>query len=368
MSRTRFQRSYLYGGDAGRFTHEPSTGTGHDIEIKFDLCSDDPGPGDCGPLYVEHLERRGGIIDKPWSNYFDSWFTNYTCDWLRQPANGTVHLGVDTMDNYAAAAACAARTNPSRPLVDYAAALAELREVPDLFRRFSGDVIRRTADLNLRYQFGIRPLYGDILKLLFFQQQVGQRTRELQSLHGGSGLRRTVRLDDDITTGTFNQSVQSLYAYWPRDFTIETRERVWGHSRWSPDLSMTMSPADPRLSSIAAQAVRGLDVDISTAWQLMPWSWLADWFSNMGDVLMAHRNVVGAHLEGVAIMRQTTTITQCPEHARTEPTGAYMSPLYVRYEQKRRQMVPVILSASLPYLSNRQLGIASSLSITRRGR
>jgi hypothetical protein len=109
----------------------------------------------------------------------------------------------------------------------------------------------------------------------------------------------------------------------------------------------------------------GLTVDISTAWNLIPWTWLADWASNMGDVLAAHRNIVGQSLDGVAIMRQTR-VTNTTESYGPDSYGTTMSALDTEYVIKRRRSVPVILSAGLPLLNERQVGIVGSLVITRR--
>lgn len=34
-----------------------------------------------------------------------------------------------------------------------------------------------------------------------------------------------------------------------------------------------------------ANIALGTDFNVSTAWEIMPWSWLADWFSDSGDFL-----------------------------------------------------------------------------------
>jgi hypothetical protein len=38
-------------------------------------------------------------------------------------------------------------------------------------------------------------------------------------------------------------------------------------------------------SSLYAKKILGLDLSPDTVWNLTPWSWAADWFSNTGDVI-----------------------------------------------------------------------------------
>jgi hypothetical protein len=42
---------------------------------------------------------------------------------------------------------------------------------------------------------------------------------------------------------------------------------------------------------------------LATAWELTPWSWLTDWFSNVGNVIAATNNSVGCTWGDVCYMR-----------------------------------------------------------------
>jgi hypothetical protein len=104
-------------------------------------------------------------------------------------------------------------------------------------------------------------------------------------------------------------------------------------------------------------------VDFSTAWNAMPWSWLVDWSSNIGDILIARRNIVGASPGPVQLMTQTTT------------TGELIPTSYVNYVSKghwkevsktRRTVVNVPVDVQLPILNVRQLSILGSIGVTRR--
>jgi len=104
-------------------------------------------------------------------------------------------------------------------------------------------------------------------------------------------------------------------------------------------------------------------LDFATLWEAMPWSWLIDWGSNVGDYLKAHRNIVPAELQSVSLMEHSVTQAHIP--ASVIGGDLWISQIDVMKETKTRRKVIVAPTAHFPFLTGNQLGILASLAITR---
>lgn len=267
--------------------------------------------------------------------------------------------------NGALAAQLLAETNPSRSVVDLPIFLAELREIPDLIKSAGDSIIRKIASGNLKYQFALKPLISDLRALLDFQKHFSDREKELTALNS-SGLRRTrqlwsssISLNDSLTANSSPSWCLLKY-----DRTRVTTSKVWGHVKWFPQ-SQGIPKSRDDIAKDARRAVLGLTLDPVTAWELIPWSWLVDWCSSVGNYLQSQRNIVGAIPSTPLIMetKRTTTRFTCT----SDPTGLFVGkvePLFYR-ESKTRQSASASISASLPVLTLRQLSILGSISVLR---
>jgi hypothetical protein len=115
----------------------------------------------------------------------------------------------------------------------------------------------------------------------------------------------------------------------------------------------------------ARRAVYGLSFDLVSAYNLMPWSWLIDYFSSTGDFLEATRNVVGASPGNTNIMVHTLrTAVLTPSSSFHGLTGG--GGIQVR-ETKERFVGSGFtgLNSTVPVLTNRQVSILGALAITR---
>jgi len=125
----------------------------------------------------------------------------------------------------------------------------------------------------------------------------------------------------------------------------------------------------------------GARPDLNTLWQLSPWSWAVDWFSDAGDFI----SNLQAHISYGSVMRygymmETTTITDTfyAGRARTEfprDYGAFPdpfptpSPVILRTTVKKRiKANPFGFGIGWEGLSPLQLAIAAALGISRVAR
>lgn len=330
----------------------------------YDTITDLVASGDGHNLDVRHLTVNGLMYNNvtPGATLGRTW-VNWMPDRCRNPDDPIYgHLSVpDQPSNAILAADLLARTNPSRPVVDLPIAIFELREIPGLLREEGNKIIRGMAVGNLTYQFGIKPLVSDLQGLLNFSDEVAKRQRELEKLAKG-GLKRTRDLwSGSSTAGPISGIVQSGDG--PTiilDYYKATQRKIWGHVVWYPD-NPKMMKGD--LRAAARKAVLGLTVDFSTAWNAIPWSWLVDWCSNVGDILIANRNTVGASHGVVQLMTQTTTTSEAYPNL---PPPKMTRGGWKEISKQRRSVVNVPVDVQLPVLSLRQLSILGSIGVTRR--
>lgn len=247
-------------------------------------------------------------------------------------------------------------TNPSRPVVDLPVFVAELRDFPRLLKLEGDTLIRRAGSANLSYHFGWAPLISDLGNLLSFSDQVAKRERELRDMHK-SGLRRRRTLYRESFLSPFNSTINSLGLLVQASYQRTTLSETAGFVEWFPT---TLPPSTPEAyRSLARRAVLGLTIDLATAWELIPFSWLIDWCSNVGDFLQANRNIVGARHGPVQIMHHMKTTSFWPGNSNVSRHDWEL-------ETKERRVLTPSLSAYLPFLSLRQLSILGSIGVTRR--
>jgi len=133
-----------------------------------------------------------------------------------------------------------------------------------------------------------------------------------------------------------------------------------------------------RIARIAAQAehLYGLELTPDVLWQVTPWTWAIDWFSNAGDVVS---NLSSWATDGLVmsygylmerIIRETTYDLSGITQWRLAAGGhAQASPVTVRYESKRRiRATPFGFESDFSSLSLRQLAIAAALGLSKMWR
>lgn len=257
------------------------------------------------------------------------------------------------------------RTNPSRAYVDLPLFVYELRELPELIK-FAGDtLLKKGASAYLSYQFGWKPLLSDLRKSLDFASQFNKRAKEIKRILEKGGVTYTVKLGRDNSIKSDRWVMSSLGADTIRaDVMRFTSREVWGSVRWSPDPTRAPPTTDEAIMNLARRAVLGLTIDASTLWNAMPWSWLIDWYSNMGDFFEANRNIVPVQPGNVTIMSQTSTISNVtPASSYPFLTGGTMNLEYI--SKDRDVFSGATLNAGLTMLDARQTSILAALGITR---
>jgi hypothetical protein len=282
-----------------------------------------------------------------------------------------------------AAVTAAARSNPSRPAVNLPLAVAELKDLPqtvksigDLIRSSKGrgrsgmDIPYKLGSANLTWSFGIAPLISDVKRLFLFQKAVDNKIKELRNLRDKGGIRRRVKLHSDQTSTTqtginFESNMWSaLNAVRTTTFLIDQ----WATIRWRPNDLTSLPRDEAELRSKAARLVLGLEADslYTTAWNLVPWSWMTDWFVNVGDYLEAQNHSVHSTCEKINIMthyRAYATFTNINKPSWV--TGLDECTLASEWKMRRIFTSLPGITASVPLIEGHRLGILASLAVTR---
>jgi hypothetical protein len=272
-------------------------------------------------------------------------------------------------------------TNPSRPYISLPVIIGELRDVPRMIRhagRFlNGTAWKHTSGLsaakelaseNLAIQFGWAPIVSDLAKAIRFTEAYDRRVNELNRLYSGRGLGRRVKLGSWSTTGSV---VIPAYTAAGLNFTIPCQQKstmeAWATIRWSPTTALTK----PKSPDDVKNLMKGLTLHnvITTAWELLPWSWLIDYFSNVGDFLSLTNNSLLAEVKQGALMRHYVYARTWGKYVATQSgQKVYLEGGHSKRERKYRHPFGASdfgITASFQILSGKQLSILGSLALLR---
>jgi len=244
---------------------------------------------------------------------------------LREPSAGDLNqLGARAISG----------TLPDRPIAGLAAFLGELHEgLPHLPKLFalarSGFSSKTVSEEFLNQQFGIRPMIGDIQKLL---QAVVAGDILLNQYNKSASLltRRHLNMGETHYLDTHNDPIymelylganhgnpkppgwlESYGGYWDVIDEVTHSVRFAGqYERFVPinDAFFRYSEDYAR----RANKLLGTEITPSVVWQITPWSWLLDWFGNF-NVFMT--NV--SYLNGSDTILRYGYVTHLIEATRT---------------------------------------------------
>jgi hypothetical protein len=206
----------------------------------------------------------------------------------------------------------------------------------------------------------------------------------------GNGIHRRRQIAETTdSTVTISGGAGTPYSGWsnPPPFwtsgtgqvvkTTRTLQKVWacGSFRYYiPDIGSS------QWTRKATNALFGLVPTPEILWNAIPWTWLIDWFSNLGDVMSnlspgAVDNVTASH---AFVMRTREIVTTYEGSAVVHQKGSKSTPndyipnafVYVTATDKAQYKTRVVASPfgfglHWPDLTAKQMGIAAALGISR---
>lgn len=265
-----------------------------------------------------------------------------------------------------------AKTNPSVPEVNVPAYLGELKDIPGTMRGWGRSLLRDVAAGYLQWQWAVKPLVSDLAKLYNFQRSVNNRMMELYSLRDGRPMKRRcslVRASSNTYTNPVCHGIRFLLQC---QRTVTMRTESWGTAEWKlmPDSKLPTLGYAP-LEGLARTSAAGINSygALSAAWELTPWSWLANWFSNINNCIDASNNALGLTFGRISLMRTSTSKSNYVNVSGPIPSQYTLSGWYVE-EMIRKERFPVfpvipVPLPTLPLLTGRQLSILGALAILK---
>lgn len=198
-----------------------------------------------------------------------------------------------------------------------------LSRVPVLLRSRLQD-FRSLGSEYLNVVFGWKPFVRDLQKMYYLWKDIDKRMAQIVRDNGRS-IRRRTTLEDSTSTSQESMDYPLAYAnvlgsppnWWPGTTawskTVSVKTKVWfsaSYRYFIPDTSSSLWTARAR------SVLFGTHVTPGQLWEVLPWSWLVDWFGNVGDVMSnASQNAVdNLTMDYSFTMKQVTTETLAQAH------------------------------------------------------
>ncbi len=306
---------------------------------------------------------------------------------------------------FAAGSTAIARTIPTNPMSSAAVAVGELRRdgLPaiigsGLLKSRARD-LRKVGDEYLNVEFGWRPMMSDLRSLA---SSIKKQNSILRQLHHDSGktVRRRLTLTNE-STSNYPSDPESSYSasYSPPSFCNGGPIDAWMSAEipgqpngviWYQGSSLkrwfsgayTYHMPDPKngflskIDSWEAQSnvLLGTRLTPEVVWNLAPWTWMADWFSNCGDVIHNISQFTQDDLAlvyGYLMEERTTFQAGQMRWAINTPSG--VRTVYPRLEgggttKYRIQASPFGFGLDIGGLNARQMAITGALGLSRAPR
>lgn len=228
----------------------------------------------------------------------------------------------------------------------------------------------RLGDKYLEYQFGWKPFVNDLMNFVNRSEEISRQVDFILK-NNGKPLKRSITLFSDSKYEVFMDRKGYPYSgLWATNEILSGRTRQtskWYHHgscRTETTVSfdgMFVYSFNGRVPSVLelSARLRGLELTPSLVWELVPFSWLVDWFTNVGDVL--------SNLSAEVADSQWTTYAYVMKHTKRtykwSGSDGYWSPsVYRIFDTKVRQQAhPFGLAVDRDSLTPFQISIMAAL-------
>jgi len=196
-----------------------------------------------------------------------------------------------------------AKAAPGTSPMNLAVALGELKHdgLPAIVGATLKDrssVVKKAGDEYLNAQFGWKPLINDVKSLADTVTHGGDILHQLEK-DAGKVVRRRVTVLEEEERDSIDMGYQARTLSGTGSSFIDTKllpgnvrrlERKYRKVWFSGSFTYYLPPDYYSRNAVIRAAARakvlyGLKLNPETLWNLAPWSWAADWFSNAGEVI-----------------------------------------------------------------------------------
>jgi len=289
-----------------------------------------------------------------------------------------------------AGATAVAKCKPTNSVANLSVALGELyrERLPSVTRwdqiRRDTDRARRVGDEYLKSEFGWMPLLGELRNFGSAVTRSGEILSQYER-DAGKLVRRRFRFPTEKSTTVVELGADGVpyMATDPAQFLIQGKtfqgrvvrttqivRRRWfsGAFRYSLPVGYYSHDAVTRHAA-RASVLFGAELTPSTVWNLAPWSWAVDWFTNVGDVISNASDYAFDGLVmkyGYIMEHSLIRVTYTYRGLHNMQTSAVPQPVSLLSEVKvRRQANPFGFGVTWEGLTPRQIAITIALGLTR---
>jgi len=274
---------------------------------------------------------------------------------------------------------------PTNPVVDGSVGLAELfREgIPSMIGssllKSKVDFLRGLGSEYLNFEFGWKPLVSDIKNAAKAIVESETILRQLQR-DSGKNVRRRRHIQPtkstEVNINSVGQPRGAADARWFGPSWSRTTDSYRRDTWFSGCYTWHYDPGSlNEVSKIATQArlLYGLQLTPEVLWNLAPWSWLVDWFANVGPLLhnvSAFQNDQLVLRYGYVMDRHQRSITVLA-NAKPGPGNSLPELYNERYQvdwKRRVKATPYGFGVASSSFTIRQWAILAALGITRAPR
>ncbi len=338
------------------------------------------------PFHTAHVVKQDG--DQPPIEWYNGPIGIATPDWqftdfdIVEPTS--TEWKVD-------GAKCISQTLPNAPQAALTQFLLELREQ---FPHIWGTAVLKkglnikqrsnaAADEYLNQEFGVKPFLSDLQKLGFAIKHMHKLVRQFERNSEAVVRRRTTlyqtgqdTLETTVSTFPITSGIgqsRFIQSAGTTSYADLIQREAWFSGAYAYHLDKGSNFLE-KLEYHARQAdyLLGTDFNVSTFWEIVPWSWLADWFSDAGTFLrnityLAQDNLVLRYGYVMHTFTQTRNLVQRNIIPRFLWRGVpeSMSQQCVYTIKTRHRATPYGFGLDLGTLSPRQWAILAALGLTR---
>jgi hypothetical protein len=194
----------------------------------------------------------------------------------------------------ASGASAYAKMKPTQPEFNALNSIYELREIPGLLKqRFAFNDLKSMSNYWLALQFGWRPLLNDVRNFVLLQRSAQKRLDQLLRDNGRPVRRRVdvydLSADPLISTGELYHALNPTFVtqFYRREsnyrYVTTIRDHCWASARfrfWLPGGPRNIAWRRKMLARLY-----GLTPSPAVVYNMIPWTWLVDWFANVGDLI-----------------------------------------------------------------------------------
>jgi hypothetical protein len=230
---------------------------------------------------------------------------------------------------YARVQAARNSSRPDRPQINSMLSIMELRDFPRLLKSAGDNLIAQGASAFLSSKFGWEPIFRDIKNLFGISLAIDKQLKEMQRLSGKPIKRKRTLFDLNGTLTNEEHNFPGGVAYRTigpeKDLTVHTTSSWKAKAVYHTYVTWDFPYDDalnipPEIRNI----LKGVQLDFNTFWNIVPWTWLVDWVSNVGDFV---EKEFQSRIVDLTLIDEWVTITIEAEKILRVPTvhGANMS-------------------------------------------